>query len=84
MDMNVTGFYLWSGMMSFCVQMICIMVYVEYHGKVNGYNSCMWNSSSVSYFCDDGNYPYVMIWNGLYRNHGDLSYAVSVKVWLRP
>ena len=36
MDVSATGFYLLSGMMSFCVQMIYSAVYVECHSKVNG------------------------------------------------
>ena len=60
---HVTGFYLWSGMMSFCVWMVCSVVYAECHMcKVNGYN-CLYVEFEhvVSYFCDDGDYPYVMI-----------------------
>ena len=76
MDVNMTGFYHWSGMMIFCVWMICSVVYVECHSEVNGCNSCMWSMSSVTYSCDDGVYPYVVIWNGLCRNPGDWSSGV--------
>ena len=76
MDVNVTGFYPWSGMMSFCVWMICTVAYVECHGEVDGCNSCMWSSSGVSYSCDIGDYPYVVIWNGLCRNPGNWSCGV--------
>ena len=51
MDMNVSGFSLWSGMMmSFCVWMICGVVDLVSHRRINGCNSCMWNLSVMSYF----------------------------------
>ena len=42
MDVNMSGFYLWSGMMSFCIWMICSVVYVVFHSRIDAYNSCMW------------------------------------------
>ena len=80
MDVNVSGFYLWTGMMSFYAWMIYGMVYVVRDGMVNGYNSCIWNLNIVSYSCGGGDYPYVMIWNGLYMNHDDLSCGVCENV----
>ena len=51
MEVNMSGFSLWSGMMmSFYAWMICGVVDVVCHGKSDGYNSCMWNLSIVSYF----------------------------------
>ena len=82
MDVSMTGSYLWSDVMSFCVLMICCVVYVECHGEIDGYNSCMWNLSNVSYSCNDGDYPYVVI---CMASIGILviSAVMSVKTWLR-
>ena len=56
----MTGFFLWSGMMSFFVWMICGVVYVECHGEADDYNSCAWKWSIVSYSCGDDDYPYAV------------------------
>ena len=77
MDVNVSDFSLWSGMMmSFCVWMICNEVNVVCCSRINGYNSCMLNLSIMSYLWGGGNYPYVVTWNGLFMNHDDLSCSV--------
>ena len=65
MGVNVSDFSLWSGMMSFHALTICGVVNVVCHGEINGYNSCMQSSSIMTYFCDGGDYSYVVIWNGL-------------------
>ena len=71
MDVNVSDFGLWSGMMSFCALMICGVVNVVFHGRIDDYNS-----SVMSYLWGGGNYPCVMTWNGLYMNHVNLSCSV--------
>ena len=40
------------------------------HSRIDGYYSCM---QSLSYFCDGGDYSYVVIWNGLYMDYNNLS-----------
>ena len=80
-DVNMSGFGLWSGMMmSFCAQMIRSVVNVVCYSGIDGYNSCMWNLSIMSYSWGGGDYPYVVIWNVLYMNHDDLSCSVCGNV----
>ena len=65
MDMNASDFGLWSGMLSFYALMIFGVANVVHHGRIDDYNSFMWNLSIVSYFWGGGDYPCVMTWNGL-------------------
>ena len=81
MDLNMSDFGLWSGvMMSLCEHIICSVVNMVCCGRINGYNTCMWNLSIMSYLWGGGNYTYVVTWNGLNMNHDDLSCGVSKNV----
>ena len=80
MDVNASDYSLWSGMMSFYALMIFGVADVVYHGRIDDYNSCMWNVSIVSYLWGSGNYPCVVTWNSLCMNHVNLTCSVCENV----
>ena len=65
----ISGVVSWRTSMSGC----SVMRLMWCHSRINGCNLYMWSMSIVSYSLAGCDYPYVMTWSGLCKNHDNLS-----------